>query len=169
MKIKPFFLFFFLLFSLFGYTQQVESLHSVKFGLWDLSYSYEHALGKQFSINMEAGVNWGWQSDYHSTEILARPVFQVEPRIYYNVKKRYDRGKFINNSASFFSLNSGFTSGTFGPDHKSHAFFIVPKWGFRRAMGKHFIFEAQIGGGLWFGPNSHRFNPELELKFGYVF
>lgn len=169
MKIRPFFLFLFLLFPSLSYTQQVESLHSVKFGLRDLSYSYEHAMGRQFSINMEAGVDWGWHSSNNSFEILARPIFQVEPRIYYNVRKRYDRGQFINNSASFFSLNSGFTFGTFGSDHRSHAFIIAPKWGFRRAMGKHFIFEAQIGGGLWFGPNSHRFNPELDLKFGYVF
>lgn len=159
-------MFFFLLFPLLGYMQQVESLHSVKFGIPSVTYSYEQALGKQFTINMEAGATWGFQSSPNSFKFLADPIFQVEPRIYYNVKKRFDRGKFLNNSASFFSLNSGFT---FATDYRSHSFFIVPKWGFRRAMGKHFIFEAQIGGGLWFGPNSHRFNPDIELKFGYVF
>jgi hypothetical protein len=152
-----------------GYSQQVDNLHSVKFGLWDLSYSYEHSLGKQFTINMEAGVNWGWQSFNNSFEILARPIFQIEPRFYYNVKKRYEKDKFFNNSASFFSLNSGFVFRTLGIDQRSHSFFTIPKWGFRRAMGKHFIFEAQIGGGLWFNRNSTQFNPELDLKFGYVF
>jgi len=148
------------------FSQQVESLHSVKFGISSVSYSYEQALGKHFTINMEAGATLGFQSSPNSFKFLANPIFQVEPRIYYNVKKRFDRGKFLNNSASFFSLNSGFT---FATDYRSHSFFIVPKWGFRRAMGKHFIFEAKIGGGLWFGPNSHQFNPELDLKFGYVF
>jgi len=148
------------------FSQQVESLHSVKFGISSATYSYERALGKQFTINMEAGATLGFQSSPDSFKFIANPIFQVEPRIYYNVKKRFDRGKFLNNSASFFSLNSGFT---FATDYRSHSFFVVPKWGFRRAMGNHFIFETKIGGGLWFGPNSHQFNPELDLKFGYVF
>jgi hypothetical protein len=146
--------------------QKVESLHSVKFGIPSVTYSYEQALSKQFTINMEVGAAWSFQSSPDSFKFLVDPIFQIEPRIYYNVKKRYDRDHFLNNSASFFSLNSGYT---FATDHQSHSFFIVPKWGFRRAMGKHFIFEAQIGGGVWIGPNSHRFNPELDLKFGYVF
>lgn len=161
---------FFIIATLFGFrhviAQQVESLHSVKFGISSATYSYEQALGKQFTINMEAGATLGFQSSPNSFKFLANPIFQVEPRIYYNVKKRFDRGKFLNNSASFFSLNSGFT---FATDYRSHSFFVVPKWGFRRAMGNHFIFEAKIGGGFWFGPNSSQFNPELDLKFGYVF
>jgi hypothetical protein len=166
MKNRPFFLIFFMSFPFLGYMQQVESLHSVKFGIPSVTYSYEQALGKQFTIIMGVGATWGFQSSPNSFKFLADPIFQVEPRIYYNVKKRYDRGHFLNNSASFFSLNSGFT---FATDYPSHSLFIVPKWGFRRAMGKHFIFEAQIGGGLWFGPNSLRFNPALDIKFGYVF
>lgn len=166
MKDRPFFFIFFLLFPLLGYMQKVESLHSVKFGIPSVTYSYEQALGKRVTINMEAGVTWGWQSYNNSTEILISPIFQVEPRFYYNVKKRYEQGHSLNNSASFFSLNSGIILDT---DSRSHSLFIVPKWGFRRALGEHIIFETQFGGGLWFGTNSHRFNPALDLKFGYVF
>ncbi|MBA4409740.1 MAG: DUF3575 domain-containing protein [Bacteroidota bacterium] len=171
MRYSPRIIFPFLLLAAFSpiFAQQVASLHSIKAGIPGITYSYEHDLGKQFTINMEAGTNWGWQSSNNSFKILARPIFQVEPRIYYNVKKRYDRGHFLNNSASFFSLSSGFTFGTFSSVYRSHAFIIAPKWGFRRAMGKHFIFEAQIGGGLWFNRNSSQFNPELDIKFGYVF
>ena len=167
MKIFALIVVFISLFSLMPvFSQQVESLHSIKVGIPSITYSYEHAPGKQFSINMEAGVNWGWQYSNNRTEINFSPVLKIEPRLYYSVKRRFEIDRFRNNSASFFSLNSGFT---FATDYRSHGFFIVPKWGFRRAMGKHLIFEAQIGGGLWFNRNSAQFNPELDLKFGYVF
>jgi hypothetical protein len=162
-------IFLFLLFPTFSYSQQVESLHSVKLGLGNLNYSYEHVLQKQFSINLEAGINWGFHSSNQNFELFARPFLKVEPRLYYNVKKRYDRGKFLNNSASFFSLNAGYNFGTFNSDISSSYFILAPMWGFRRAMGKHFIFEAQIGGGLWFNRTSSQFNPALNVTFGYVF
>lgn len=145
--------------------QQVESLHSVKLGLPGTTYSYEQALGKQFSINFEIG---GRLAMLNSNFYL-KPVFQIEPRLYYNIKKRFDRGKFLNNSASFFSLSSGFTYSDFSFDKNSPEFFLIPKWGFRRAIGKHFFFEAQIGGGLGVTRHSSQFRPEIDLKFGYVF
>lgn len=43
-----------------GNAQQVESLHTIKAGIPSITYSYEHALGKQFNINMEVGTNWGY-------------------------------------------------------------------------------------------------------------
>lgn len=151
------------------FAQQVESLHSFKLGIPNATYSYERALGRQFSLNMEAGVNWGWHSFDNSFEITARPLLQIEPRFYYNLKKRFDKGKLFNNSASFLSISSGvdFSMHTGGSHHPT--LYIMPKWGFRRAIGKHFIFEAQLGGGVQFDKYSTRFRPDLNLKFGYVF
>ncbi len=149
--------------------QQVESLHSIKLGFPSLTYSYEHALGKQFSINMEAGVKWGWQSFNNSLKINSNPFLQIEPRFYYNVKKRFGEGKFLNNSASFFSICSGVDFIKHTGESYYPTLFVVPKWGFRRAIGKHFIFETQIGGGVQFNRYSTKFRPDLNLKFGYVF
>jgi len=151
------------------FSQQVESLHSVKIGFPGITYSYEHALGKQFSINVEASVNWGWQYNNYSksTTITFSPIFQLEPRYYYNVNRRFNDKRFINNSASFFSISSGIRLESF--NETSSDFFIMPKWGFRRAMGKHFIFETQIGGGIKFDHGSSQFMPGLDIKFGYIF
>jgi hypothetical protein len=42
-----------------AFSQQVESLHSIKVGIPSITYSYEHALGKQFTINTEVGSKLG--------------------------------------------------------------------------------------------------------------
>jgi len=168
MKIRPFIFFLFLLFPSFGFAQQVESMHSIKAGIRGVTYSYEHAIGKQITINLETGANWGWQYSDNNFEINFSPIFILEPRLYYSVKRRFKVDRFTNNSASFFSLAASYESAIL-KNYGSGGFSVIPKWGFRRAIGKHFIFEAQIGGGLWFGPNSHRFNPALDIKFGYVF
>lgn len=148
-----------------AFTQQVECLHSVKLGFPGITYSYEHALGKQVSINFETGGYLGMLNN----NFYLRPVFQFEPRFYYNVKKRFDQGKFLNNSASFFSLTSSSIFDDFSFKNNTPEFFIIPKWGFRRAIGNHFIFETQIGAGLKFYRSSSQFMPGLDLKFGYVF
>ena len=63
------------------FSQQIENLHSIKAGISSVTYSYEHALGKQFSINMEAGADWSWQYSNNSTAIIFSPVLKIEPQI----------------------------------------------------------------------------------------
>lgn len=169
MKIVVLILVFISLFSLMpGFSQQVESLHSIKAGIPSITYSYEHALGKQFSLNMEAGADWSWHYSNHSTEIFFSPILKIEPRLYYSVKRRFEIDRFTNNSASFFCVTNSFHSAIF-QEHRSSYFSVIPKWGFRRAMGKHFIFETQLGAGMYFNRNSSQFGPGLDLKFGYAF
>jgi hypothetical protein len=151
-----------------AFSQQIESLHSVKLGYIDLTYSYEHALGKQFSINMEAGVNCGLQGNSNHVDIIYSPVLKIEPRLYYSVKRRFEIDRFRNNSASFFCVTTSFHSAIF-QEYRRVYLSVIPKWGFRRAMGKHFIFETQIGGGLKFYRGSSQFMPGFDIKFGYVF
>ena len=170
MKIVVFIVVFFSLFSLSsGFAQQVESLHSIKLGYPGAAYSYEHALGKQFSINLEAGMNLSWQTSNNNTEIIFSPVLKLEPRLYYSVKRRFEIDRFTNNSASFFSISSGVFFDSFSFRNNTPNLFLEPKWGFRRSIGNHFIFETQIGGGLKFRHGSSQFIPGLDLKFGYVF
>ncbi len=184
----------FLLTSLFSnisaFSQQVESLHSFQLGYPGIGYSYEHALGKQLSINMEAGVDWSWTYGANTSDIAPidnfpdinqpkeytknnfeinfSPVLRIEPRFYYSVKRRFEVDRFTNNSASFFCITTSFHSTIFQKNERSYLE-LIPKWGFRRAMGKHFIFETQIGAGLNFYRNSHLFAAGLDIKFGYVF
>lgn len=169
MKIFALIVVFISLFSLKQVSsQQIESLHSVKLGFPDITYSYEHALGRQFSLNMEAGAHWSWKYSNHSTEIIISPVLKIEPRLYYSVKRRFEIGRFTNNSTSFFCVTSSFHSAIF-QEYRRVYLSVIPKWGFRRAMGKHFIFETQLGAGVYFYRYSHLFGPGLDLKFGYVF
>lgn len=148
--------------------QQIESLHSIKAGIYSITYSYEHALGKQFTINTEVGSDWSWSGGSNNFEINFSPVLKIEPRLYYSVKRRFEIGRFTNNSASFFCVTTSVQS-TILKKYSSGYLSVIPKWGFRRAMGNHFIFETQIGGGVYFYRSSTQFSPGLDIKFGYVF
>jgi hypothetical protein len=117
---------------------------------------------------LEAGADWSWHYSNQSTEIIFSPALKVEPRLYYGVKRRIENDRFINNSASFFGVTNSFhLSGTSKYDRTNLS--VIPKWGFRRAMGKHFIFETQLGAGMYFYDDSPQFGPGLDIKFGYVF
>lgn len=150
------------------FSQKVESLHSVKAGFPTITYSYEHAIGKQVTINLETGVNWSWQYSNNHTKLSFSPVLRVEPRIYYNVNRRFKNDRFNNNSASFFCATASIEPTIFEEDHRS-VLSIIPKWGFRRALGNNFIFEPQIGAGMYFYRKSTLFAPGLDIKFGYLF
>jgi hypothetical protein len=117
---------------------------------------------------MEAGTDWSWHYSNHTTEINFSPVLKIEPRLYYSVKRRSEINRFINNSASFFGVTTNFHAAGSRKYDLSYLS-VIPKWGFRRAMGKHFIFETQMGAGMYFYQGFHQFDAGLDIKFGYVF
>lgn len=145
--------------------QQVESLHSIKLGIDGLQYSYEQTLGKQFTLNFEVGGSVGFSSE----KVFFTPTLQIEPRLYYNVDKRFQEGRFSNNSAGFFCLTSGIYLNSIFDKEEESSFFIVPKWGFRSSLSDHFIFEMMLGGGILLNDKGAKFLPGINLRLGYVF
>jgi hypothetical protein len=103
-------------------------------------------------------------------------VLRLEPRYYYNLEKRINKGKDIsNNAGNFFGLNINYRPSTVIYRTKDYltpieSFSIVPKWGLRRNLGKNFNYE--LGAGLGF---RHEFKGEdygeldLHLRIGYTF
>lgn len=145
--------------------QQVESLNSIKLGIDGLHYSYEQKLARQITLNFEVGGSIGLTSE----KVYFTPTLMVEPRLYYNLNKRFREGRFSNNSAGFFCLTSGiFLNSIFDKEEES-SFFIVPKWGFRSSLSDHFIFEMMLGGGVLLNNKGAKFLPGINLRFGYVF
>jgi hypothetical protein len=106
----------------------------------------------------------------------------VEPRWYYNLTKRSDKGKNISkNSGNFIALNT-----TWNPDfffitneNKDNinvisTLAIVPKWGIKRTYGSHFTFETGIGLGYVFYLENYNNETgtvglDLHLRLGYTF
>jgi hypothetical protein len=136
------------------------------FGAW---INYEFKLTNQLSLRAEAGITteyWYSGDRHHGKSNIDQgwaynPVITAETRWYYNLNKRVKKRRSINeNSGNFLSLPVSFHSDLFfiktneetSASLDRNILSIVPTWGIRRTIGKHFDYETAIG-----------------LGYGYVF
>ncbi|MBV6655973.1 MAG: hypothetical protein KI786_19530 [Mameliella sp.] len=153
-------------------------------GTWVYS---EFKLSDAIALRTEVGFDFGiWETTFYDdfdSPFLLTPVLVLEPRFYYNLKKRAETSKRIDgNSGNFIALKMGYHPDWFVLFNTDDApvvsdFSIIPTWGIRRNIGEHFNFEAGIGAGF-----SHTFaeragytkdKSEMELnmhlRIGYRF
>jgi hypothetical protein len=103
----------------------------------------------------------------------------LEPRWYYNFKKRQEKSKRItNNNGNFVGIrvSSNFEDAVISDNDNvtiPTQIRIIPKWGIRRSIGEHFSYELGIGLGTTKTFNT--FNDEwsgvldLHIRFGFDF
>mgnify|MGYP000445199398 CR=1 FL=1 len=121
-------------------------------GIW--AYN-EARLSNTIALRTELGFDFGiWETTfYDDAPFLLTPVIVIEPRYYYNLKKRSEKSKRTDgNSGNFIALKMGYHPDwfvLFNPEdvHVVRDFSIIPTWGIRRNIGEHFNFEAGIGAG----------------------
>ncbi|WP_027421253.1 hypothetical protein [Crocinitomix catalasitica] len=153
-------------------------------GVW--AYN-EAKLSNAFALRTEIGFDFGiWETtfyDDYNSPFLLTPVIVLEPRFYYNLKKRSENSKRTDgNSGDFIAIKAGYHSDLFVLFNGDNApivsdFSIIPTWGIRRNIGEHFNYEAGLGVGF-----SHTFakragyekdKSEMELnmhlRIGYRF
>ncbi len=119
------------------------------FGAW--AYN-ETRLADEVSLRSEVGLNlgmWGG-SFYPRTGYILYPTVSVEPRYYYNLKRRVKLGKeIVHNSGNYFSLKTTYESDLFAISNYdivvNNHITVVPKWGLRRSFAKHFEYEFSTG------------------------
>jgi len=128
-------------------------------GIWaynEVKWAYnEVKLSNTIALRTEVGFDFGiWESTfYDDAPFLLTPVIVVEPRFYYNLKKRSNESKRIDgNSGDFIALKMGYHPDWFVLFNTDNVpvvsdFSIIPTWGIRRNIGKHFNYEAGIGVG----------------------
>ena len=158
----------------YGQNDKVQNVHSLKATFIGLSYAYEQSISQKSTINFELMLAGGFGSSFINGDYwLITPIIRVEPRYYYNYLKRIDKGKkVINNSANYLSLSADYQFGTsIGNNAQAlQTFSLIPKWGLKRTIGNHFIFEFATGLGAYTS-EIETWKPTLglDLKFGYSF
>ncbi len=181
---------FFCTFSLIVKSQEAsveKSTFGIQTGFAGLWAYNELKLSNQFALRSEIGfdANYGNDDFYPDTDFLLTTVVTLEPRWYYNLNKRESNSKSIEgNSGNFFSLKTSLHHSdlliVFGNDEEAKIvtdLAIVPTWGMRRNLGKHFNYEAGIGAGYihFFGKNAGFSEDKgelainLHLRLGYRF
>lgn len=135
-----------------------KSLFNIQTGLVGAWVSYEARLSNRWALRTEVGLDLWYYETYQLTKkdegVLLTPSINIEPRWYYNLNKRADKGKHIeNNSANFLTVAFRYYPDLFiigGPDnlYVPDQISIIPKWGIRRAIAKsNFNYELGIGVG----------------------
>ncbi|ADR21303.1 hypothetical protein MATR_10680 [Marivirga tractuosa] len=163
--------------------QSTFGLQTGVLGIW--AYN-EVKLSNSIALRTELGFDFGiWETtyydDYNSPFILT-PVIVVEPRFYYNLKKRSKNSKRIDgNSGNFIALKTSYHPdlALFNTDDAPVVsdFAIIPTWGIRRNLGEHFNYEAGIGIGYSFtfakragySEDKGGLEPNMHLRIGYKF
>jgi len=120
------------------------------FGIW---IHNETKLSDQFVLRSELGLDNGiWGSDFYDvTGFLMAPVLTVEPRLYYNLEKRARKSRRIDgNSGNFVSFKTSYHPDWFIISNYDNLWLIsditiIPTWGIRRNIGKHFNYETGVG------------------------
>ncbi|MEM7485528.1 MAG: hypothetical protein AAF348_09995 [Bacteroidota bacterium] len=162
-----------------------KSVFGIQTGFAGLWFYNELALSSRFALRTEVGLDAYDKDDFYpDTGFLLATVLTLEPRWYYNLNKRKDQSKPINgNSGNFFSLKSSLRLENllikFGEDDVEmvNNLSIVPTWGMRRSLGKHFNYEAGVGiGYVHFFAKDAGFSKDegevainLHLRIGYRF
>ena len=151
-------------------------------GIW----AYQEAkLGDRFSLRTEVGLFSGYVSSgvYGQAGLISVPEITLEPRWYYNLSKRSRASKrTAGNAGNFLALKLSYYPDWFIVSSLEHLtavnhVAVIPKWGIRRSIGKHFDFEAGIGIGVRrvFFEHANSGNDktvaagDLHLRFGYHF
>ncbi|MHA7843519.1 MAG: hypothetical protein ACX93I_09385 [Winogradskyella sp.] len=179
-----------LIFSLFRISAQDASVEKSTFGIqtgflgvWAHN---ESKLSNSIALKSEFGLDAAIFSENFigSRNLIMVPALTLEPRWYYNLNKRVTKKRRIDgNSGNFISIKT-----TYHPDLvlgslPANTVFIsditiIPTWGIRRNVGKHFTYETGIGIGyyhLFKKDNVFLFEDEngvavnLHLRIGYRF
>lgn len=136
-------------------TSVEKSTFGIQTGFLGVWVHHEARLSNQLVFRSELGFDSGiWGGDFYDrTGYVFTPVITAEPRWYYNLKKREGKSKRIDgNSVNFVSLKTSFHPDWFVISNYDNIsvisdLSIIPTWGIKRNIGRHFNYEAGIGVG----------------------
>ncbi len=154
LRIRYFFLFVVLCtFNVQGQEASVEkSIYGIQTGFWGVWGYNETKLSPEWALRSEVGL-----FDYLGLVegLSLEPVLTVEPRLYFNLKKRLAKGKRIDgNSGGFFGLKTRFRPDVFSVPvntyrtQKNPSVAFIPTIGARKNIGSHLNYELGFGLGV---------------------
>jgi len=130
-----------------------KSTFGIQTGILGIWVHNESKLSNSFALRSELGIDGGFNANTttDNSDFLAVPVITLEPRWYYNLNKRVKKSRRIDgNSGNFVSIKISYHPDLLLTSVRENFNFlsdltIVPTWGIRRNIGKHFNYETAIG------------------------
>ncbi|MFY7731348.1 MAG: hypothetical protein ACOVRN_17645 [Flavobacterium sp.] len=161
-----------------------KSIWNVQTGLLGVYVNNEYRLSNAFALRTEVGLDAGFAAKTNDTKWGMIPTINIEPRYYYNLAKRAEKGRNTSgNAANFFTVLFKYNADWFVISSADdviteNMIAVIPKWGISRNIGKSkFNYEAGIGIGYYnyFGSDRKYYTyPEnvavdIHSRIGYRF
>lgn len=162
-----------------------KSIFGIQTGAIGLWAHNEARVSNSIALRSEIGVELGFYSSdlVNDSGFFGVPSITLEPRWYYNLKKRVSKSKRIDgNSGNFISIRINYHPDILLNSINDNYNFIsdltiIPTWGIRRNIGKHFNYETAFGIGYvkyfkeanTFFENESDVGVNLHLRIGYRF
>ena len=140
-----------------------DELH--KISILPLGYSYERKIADEFTF--DAGIDFSFDVYYPDDDIfddnalVVNPTIHFEPRYYYNLERRYRRGRNVTfNSASYIGIYSELRMNPLVEENNGYwpvydRFKIGPVWGIQRNLGRRGYINFNLGYGLVIDEEGH--------------
>ncbi|MCD6092023.1 MAG: hypothetical protein J7J72_11040 [Bacteroidales bacterium] len=160
-----------------------KSSYGIQSGILGIWVHNESHISNSIALRTELGMDVGFWAGtfYPKTGYLFSPVITLEPRWYYNLKKRHSKSKNIfGNSGNFLTIKSSFHPNWLVISNYDNVEIVnqisfIPTWGIKRNLGKHFTYETGIGIGYryFFAKSAGYYKNEgeaalnLHLRIGY--
>lgn len=160
-----------------------KSIFSIQTGYLGIWINNEARLSNSIVLRSELGFAAQiWGISLEKTGFLLTPQVTLEPRWYYNLKKRKSKSKkIIGNSGNFIALQTSYLPGgraisNYNNVETRAVITYSLLWGIKRNLGNHFDYEVGVGPGF-----SHTFPDKagygtyndyglsLLLRIGYRF
>lgn len=149
---------------------KLQSNHSITTTLLGLEYSYEGRIADRWTLIGRVGlVPTGFALECYPQLTGFEGYMGIggsfEARYYSSIKRRTERGKSTYlNSSDFISLRLRANTYDGGPEVS-----ITPAYGFRRAIGKHWVQEFTLGFRVGVNEDGGFFAPHAQYRIGFVF
>lgn len=148
---------------------RLQSNHSITTTLLGLEYSFEGRVADRWTLIGRAGLvpyyfmlyTNSFESGFNGNMGIGG---SFEARYYSSIKRRTEMGKSTYlNSSDFISirLRANTANGT--------EVSLTPAYGFRRAMGKHWVQEFTLGIRFGIMSDDYFFAPHAQYRIGFVF
>ncbi len=136
-----------------------------KISILPLGYSYERKIADEFTF--DAGVDFSFDLYYAETDdldqnaLVINPTVHLEPRYYYNLERRYQRGRNVSfNAASYIGVYSELRMNPLIEENNGFwpvydRFKIGPAWGIQRNLGRRGYMNFNLAYGLVVDQTGH--------------
>lgn len=158
-----------------------KNLTGAQIGLYGLDIYNETRLIDQIALRIEASlfpIKWnGYYYEKTGFDFFS-PAITIQPKYYYNIGKRAEKGKNTNNnSANYFGLHVSYIPDWFFISNRksvvlSNQIHFIPTYGIRRIIAENINFEIKAGFGYCTSTGDNREGSaifEFSVKIGYDF